>query len=75
MNLSVTFFFGKQRSALVASFELNLSLAICEAPTYFNIIIDGLHHILFPANVLQLFCEYCENFSIKHRQWLLLNNS
>ena len=51
MNLCVTFF-GKQRLELVASLEVNL---ICEAATYFNIITnDGLHHILFPANVLKV---------------------
>ena len=56
--------FGKQRSALVASFEMNLSLAICEAATYFNIITnDGLHHILFPANVLKVELLYFINQS------------
>ena len=60
MNLCVTSFLWETKSALVASLELNLSLAICEAATYFNIITnDGLHHILFPANVLKVELLYC----------------
>ena len=61
MNLCLTsFLWEDKRSALVASLEVNLSPAIWEEAAYFNIITnDGLHHMLFPANVLKVELLYC----------------
>ena len=60
MNLCVILFLGKKWSALDASLEVNISMAICEVGTFFNIITnDGLHHRLFPANVFKVQLLYC----------------
>ena len=43
---------------------MNLSLAICEAATYFNIIAnDGLHHIFFPASALTVSRTVLQNLT------------
>ena len=60
--MCVTSFLWKTKTsvALVASLEVNLSLAVSKEATYFNIITnDGLHRILFSANVLKVELLYC----------------